>query len=316
MKKRILVGLALCFLYQNMNKIAVNAETSEVSHRMTCIIPSKSTTVYWQEVADSMFKAAEEYSIDLTAIYTDNNDKYMAMSLEEALKTAILIESEAIILSYAAVEDESIDEYLLKARENGIKVVLIDCDADASLRDAYVGIDNEEAGYALGSYILKNLGEEEHVLIALSSGYDSHLNISERIQGIRNAFAEDTERLHVTVSDLGTELDMVNQWEQAIISDEKLGAVVGINERATVVLSQVLDKNRKKEQIDLYGFDKSEETMRLIEDGKLDGVVGQQQTQMGYNSIVTALMLSEGNIPDIELTTIDYKIYTEAEGGM
>lgn len=313
MKKLTFLGLFLLVSGVCIGNVWGIGMDGEKQHRITGIVPSRSETVYWQEINDSMFAAAEENQVDLSVLYTENNDSYIAMDLNDAVEIAILTEAEAVILPYSKA-DETTDELLLRARAAGIKVVLIDCDSGHKLRDAYIGIDNKAAGYALGSHVLENLGKNEKVLLTISAVSETKPNIKERVEGFRRAFEEATGRLQISVVHAETELAQIIERENYIKAIDDLGAVVAMSERETITGAQLLAQMGLGNKVGLYGFDQTEETMGLLEEGKLKALIGQKHQQMGSKSIETALQLIEGKEISSDLGSIDYELICGEEG--
>ena len=126
--------------------------------RIMCIIPEKRDTVFWSEIEDGIRQEAEAEQIELSVIYTETKSAVSSIGINDALEIALLARADAVILSYNDA-DENTNEALLRARQEGIKIIFVDSDADSRLRDRYVGIDNEEAGYQLARYALSQMEE-------------------------------------------------------------------------------------------------------------------------------------------------------------
>ncbi len=287
---------------------AMASETDE-ARRITGILPNRSETVYWEETIEGMSAAAQEYGAELTMLYTEEKIMYTELTLNESLEITILTEPDAVILPYSQADEET-DRLLLELREAGTKVILIDCDGDAALRDAYVGIDNTAAGYALGTLILENLGEEEIVVASLTSDLDreKRANVVDRIKGFQSAFEEEPDRLHTVAANSDLALVRGMGLTEYIMEHDNIGAVATFSERATIIGAQVLANLDETGQIRLYGFDQSEETMELLADGSLQALVGQQQYEMGRQSIETALKLIDGIELESDIVTIDFEL--------
>ena len=313
MGKKGILGLFFLMLVTCTVNVRGADRENEEQHRITVIVPSRSETVYWQEINDSMCLAAEENQVDLSVLYTENNDSYIAMDLNDAVEIAVLTETEAIILPYSKA-DETTDQLLLQAKAAGIKVVLIDCDSSDELRDAYIGIDNEAAGYALGCYVLKNLGENQKALLTISEISEAKPNIKERVDGLKRAFQEFPQRLQISMVMSDTELGQSIEREDYIKTMDDLGALVAISERGTITGAQLLAQLKLEDKVSLYGFDQTEETMQLLEDGKLKALIGQKHRQMGSKSVETALELIEGKDISADSGSIDYDLVCTGEG--
>ena len=312
LKCRKLAAMAASFLFSVSLPLRGMAAT-DPEFRITGILPTKSEGVYWQEIITGMEQAAHDLDVDLSIIYTESYDNYPAIDLNSALETATLYQAGAIILSYSKNADEETDRLLLQAKEAGIRIIMIDNDTDSSLRDAYVGIDNEEAGRRLAQMALDELEEDRSAVLLYSLQNSDMENISRRIQGISSAFESSSaaSRLLTLPVDAGTDLQRMEYLEEILEKYPQIGAIFTLSERTTITAAQYLAQNNLTDTIRIYGFDYTDEAADLLESGELSVVVGQQQNQMGYESVHTAARLLEGDVLDTDKVFIDYQIYTE-----
>ena len=279
-------------------------EAAPESFRATAIIPYKPDVVFWKEIGEGLRAEAGRRNVALTMIYTEANEKYVPMDINSALETAILVHTGAIILSFSADADEKTEELLIRAREEGIYVVLVDNDADASLRDACVTIDNREAGAALGRLAAEGLEDGQKALLVYSGMTEDRMNMAQRLEGIRSVFPEG--QLMEWKSD---EKAPSQDWSGQLSGGTAIGAVITVSERSTVAASQLLARDPLLSGIKVYGFDYTEETAPLLSGGSAAAIVGQQPFLMGSKSVETALaLLREGSLPS-DMVYIDYEIY-------
>lgn len=289
-----------------------DSSASQPNHRITCIIPSRPDTVFWKEIDESIRTAADDLHFDLTMIYTENTERSIVMDLNDAIETALLSDTEAIITSYTKADAET-DELLLEARNAGIYVVLIDCDAPAQLRDLYVGIDNEAAGYAVGTYVRDHLAEGEKALLCYTISNQDSQNLTERVDGITRAFQSCPDALEIFSFSDSNDLIRLMELEEYLMQDDSVTALIATRERITITLAQLLSRLHLTDQIPLYGFDQSDETMQLLEDERLRALVCQQHYEMGYQSVVLASDLIDGTTPVSDFYKIDFLILSDAE---
>ena len=69
-----------------------------------------------------------------------------AWNIVRELEKVILSRPDGIVLSANQYTSETIQELLLRAKAQGIKILLCDSDAEAPMRDCFVGSDNVESG--------------------------------------------------------------------------------------------------------------------------------------------------------------------------
>ena len=309
---RKLAAAAASFFFSASLPLSAMGST-DPALRITSILPTKSEGVYWQEIIAGMEQAADDLDVDLSIIYTESYDKYPAIDLNSALETATLYQAGAIILSYSKNADDETNRLLLQAKDAGIRIIMIDNDIDKTLRDAYVGIDNDGAGRRLAQMALEELEEDRSAALLYSLRNSDMENISRRIQGISAAFESSSaaSRLLTLPIDADTDLQRMEYLEELLEKYPQIGAIFTLSERTTITAAQYLAQNNLTDTIHIYGFDYTEEAADLLENGELSVVVGQQQNQMGYESVHTAARLLEGEELDSDKVFIDYQIYTE-----
>ncbi|MCI7812609.1 MAG: substrate-binding domain-containing protein [Lachnospiraceae bacterium] len=279
----------------------------EANHRITCIIPSRQETVFWKEIDDSIRDAADDCQLELTMLYTNSSEQSMTMSLNDAIETAILFDTEAIITSYTKANADT-DELLKRARQAGIYVIFLDCDGPPELRDVYVGIDNEAAGYAIGMYAKNQLEDGEKALLCYSLGEQNIQNFSERLNGIIRAFESCPDSIQTFSLSDSNDLMRILELETYITHNASIKALIATRERATIVSSQLLSRLDMSGEISLYGFDQSDETMSLLENNQITALVCQQHYDMGYQSVILAHQLLEGETLLSDFCKIDFLI--------
>ncbi len=308
--KRLLCLFLCGFLLLLTGASATDAPESRERHRITCIIPLRAETAFFSELDKSVRLTADEAETDITMIYTSNSDSSLVIDKNNALEIAMLADTEAIITTYAKVSEET-DKLLLQARSKRIPIILIDSDGPAALRDVYVGIDNEAAGYALGKYVLEHLKSGQTAVLPTIDTTRQRPNLSKRIDGVMRAFVDAPDRLQILEMNDVDNLQHALEMEAYLQENSNVGAIVSIWERITLTSAQLLERLGRTGEIGLYGFDQSEETMALLQKGGLQALVCQQHEEMGAQSVLTALEAIDGNSPVSGIHTIDYLILYE-----
>lgn len=290
--------LILILLIPLTNQPSAEVLETNDKFRITCIIPTRYATPFWEIIASSMDEAAEDLNADLSFIYTNNNSGNIVISLNDALKIALLSDTQAIVATYSKgdVETESL---LKKAQEAGIFIVMIDSDSSDDLRDAYVGIDNEAAGYALGVHIKSGLKQNETALISYSTIYESQINLQDRLAGLERAFNQSPESLNTIELDSGDNLQNQINIEDYLSNNSDISAIVAINQRDTIAYAQLLERTELNNKIQLYGFDLSEETIAFMQNRTIEALLSQDNYEIGYKGIKAAVELIQG-IPSVQ----------------
>ena len=281
-------------------------------YRMTCVIPYKPDTVFWTEMKEGMDEAASDLKVALTAIYTESAGDLVTMDMNSALETAILVKTDAIILAFGKDADEDTKELLKRARKEGILVLFIDNDSDRELRDTCVTIDNKEAGKALSSLALGQMKEGQKALLMYTYSMAERENIAGRMAGLMEGMGED-RLLAVGYEKVLTDAELGRELERILQENPEVGVIFALHERETVTAAQFLAREGLAESVGLYGFDDSQAVQEFLREGLVRAVIGQRQTQMGYEAVATAVRMAEGEKEE-DLTYIDFQVLEGGEG--
>lgn len=299
-KKSVLLSVLL-FLTMLLSFPAYAADTN-----IACIIPCYPDIMFWSDINDSMHQAATDLGIDLMMLYTRHPEPNMELNLNEALSIAIYSNADAIITSYTLADIQT-EHWLETAKEKGIPVILIDCDGPENLRTAYIGIDNESAGYEIGIRAQNELSKNEKSLLVYSSTSLEHENLHQRIQGVQEAFAQNPDwLLEYVIDDFG--ITDILAIRQLLKEYPEITSIIAINENSTLLCARVLDADSNHSDIRLYGFDESEQTLTLLNNGSIDTLVCQSHQEMGYQSVVTAQALTQDHTDVDDIHLIDFVI--------
>ena len=96
--------------------------------------------------------------------------------------------------------------------------------------------------------------------------------------------------------------------EKYLLKHDTVGAIIATRERMTITCAQLLERMGLTGQIQMYGFDRSEDTMQLLHDEKLQALLCQQHHQMGYESVQVAVDLIIGVQLESDTHIIEYLI--------
>ncbi len=296
--------LMLCCVGDNENK----AER----YRVTAILPAKSNGIYWKEVVAGIEEAADDIDVDLSIIYTEAYNNYPAIDLNSALEMTILYQADAVIVSYSRNANERTDELLREAKEKGIKIVMIDNDVSEELKNTCVSIDNVKAGSELARLALEDTDKSGTALLIYSVENMRMSNMELRMEGIEQMFEEEGKKnLILLPMEEQSDVRKVELLRKTLEQNPKTDVIFTLSEGSTKNVVQCLSQVEFADQIEVFGFDYTDETADLLEKGKVSVLVGQEQKQMGYESLNTAVKLQN---EECEQVFIDYQIYSNLMG--
>lgn len=271
MKRSIPVILATALLLLSGCAKSTEAATGTDTIRISAILPHRDDG-YWQYVGDGFLEAAQRLAVD-AKIYTPDLN-YNVELMTELIRQQIATQVDALIVQ--GIDDADYIAALSEARDQGICVVLVDTDLPNFEADLYVGTNNYEAGMEMG----KRLVEVTHgkANVAILSGAPGYLNLEERIHGIRDATAA-----YPGIQFLRLEFDQYD----AMTVMEKYYLILRENPEIDTLLTvegtggQTLGQMTSSGFTHILVFDDSEESVMGLKNGLFDGIICQQNYQMG-----------------------------------
>ena len=173
------------------------------------------------------------------------------------------------------------------AVEAGIPVMTWDSDAPESERFTYLGVDNYEGGRAAGRLLAAFMGDSGKV--ALLSGVSGAYNLEERIRGFEDYMADYPNIEIVTTvycnDDINLGVEAVEEIMEAY-PDLDGWFFVGIwplfAERGSMPL---WESAAQEHGLVTVAFDTLPVELEYLQDGYIDGLVGQKYWGWGYDTI-------------------------------
>jgi ribose transport system substrate-binding protein len=260
------------------------------------VIPKGTSHVYWQSVHAGAEKAARELGVEVIwrgPLREDDRDAQVS-EVEGFVSRGI----SGIVL--APLDDSALAPPVKSAVAAGIPVVIIDSGLKGGDYVSYVATDNEKGGRLGGEYLASLLkGKGKVVLLRYTEGSDS---TTKREEGFLAAMKANPGIEVVSSNQYGgTDVEGAYKKSESLLSvyktaDGGLG-VDGIfcpNESTTLAMLRVLQANRWAGKVRFVGFDSSENLVKGMTDGQIDGLVLQDPVRMGYLGVKTMVAHIKG----------------------
>ena len=197
-------------------------------------------------------------------------------------------------LMVTAADKTALDTAINAAIQEGIPVINFDADSPASARLTFVGTDNYRAGYLAGETMAEWLGGQGDVAVATVRNAD---HMIERLRGFEHVLRKLAPRTSIHVfyhggngplEEFGPEFD--TEFRQSSVRvlrahPEIRGLFSTFSGRGAGLAELVEELGlQKKVQILIFDFDAT--IVKLVETGKIHGVVAQDFYMMGYVSLI------------------------------
>ncbi|MFW6313472.1 MAG: substrate-binding domain-containing protein [Spirochaetota bacterium] len=245
---------------------------------------------FWQIVRAGIQAAATELNVT-PQIVGPQWEKDIDRQIE-ILAEVIEADPDAILL--AASDYNRLVPLAEEAAARGITVVTLDSALNSSAPVSFVATDNVAAGMKAGREIDRLVPRDRS--IAIISHIRGVATAIDRENGVLEALAHRNQDMVLgpyysqNDPDLGREI-VIN----LLAEYPDLGGIVAMNENSTVGAGRALEELRAWNDIDLVGFDNSQEEIEFLEDGIVKALVVQRPFNMGYIGISTLVHAIRGS---------------------
>jgi len=251
---------------------------------------------HWVNVDKGAQTAAEELGVTYQWMAPDKKDTALQI---EMLNNAIAANCNGLIV--AAVDPDAIVSTLQEAADAGIKVVYADSVSKFEAIAQYT-TDNYAAAYTAGEQMLQGLSEAgitsgDIGIVAFSNATQTSVD---REQGFRDAF-EGTDFTLLETQYGNSEVAASQAAAENFISLGVVG-VYGNNEPGAVGVGNAVAANPDWAGV-AVGFDASNTTVEMVENGSLYCVIAQNPYNMGYGAVYAAYNAVMGE--ELEETSVD-----------
>ncbi|MDR6226861.1 sugar-binding protein [Desmospora profundinema] len=273
-------------------------ERKPVDHRPEhhlVFISQEMGSPFWREMERGARAAAEGHDvvIEFRSPVQPNYKEHVSL-----IEMAVASQVDGIITQ--GLTDQGFAPAINHALDRGIQVITVDSDVMDSKRFAYVGTHHYRAGYRVGQEMVRAMGEEGKVGIILSSKEEN--NMIQRMEGFQDAIRSYPGIQVVAVEESNASLRQASEKAAKIFNTHPdVKGLFGISPPDAPGLVEVAEERGKTGEVVIMGFGDLPQTFRLVEEGKLTGVVVQQPYEIGYRSVESMMALLKGKQPSREL---------------
>lgn len=272
MKRMVMIAMLICAVLLSgcaaaEQEPANGAETMRIS----AVLPHNDYG-YWTIVANGMRDADKRLPVDVKVQLPDLN--YNVSLMTGLIEQEIAAQVDALIVQ--GIEDPDYIAALEKARAQGICVVLVDTDLTSFQADLYVGTDNYAAGVEMGKRLVEVTGGKANV--AVLSGSPGYPNLEERLRGIQDVTASSNGIQILRVEyDQFDAMTVMEKYYMICRETPQIDTLTAIEGTGGQTLGQMASVDFEH----ILVFDDTEETIQGLRNGVFDGIIGQQNYEMG-----------------------------------
>lgn len=253
---------------------------SKEEHRLV-LITQDMETPFWDKVSEGARKQAEDsdVSLEVWGSYGKNREEFLK-NIEVAIQSKV----DGIIIQ-GLDTDEFKELTKVKAAFHGIPIITVanDVPMGDSIRRTYVGSDHYEAGKMIASQILKDMGREGKVVLMYDTNQEYYQK--QRMNGVWDMlkFYPDIHLVHATTDD--TREQVIAATQDVMNKEPDIDAFIAINANVVGAMIGEISKRSQVEPFHIFSFDDGPESLSLLMQGKLDGVIEQSPEEMGRKSV-------------------------------
>ncbi|MGX8708745.1 MAG: sugar ABC transporter substrate-binding protein [bacterium] len=251
------------------------SSSASVPLRITAVLPHRDYG-YWTDISDGILSAKDDFPVDIKICTPQLN--YNIPQMTELIKAATAARVDAVIVQ--GIDNQDYIKALEDARSAGVQVVFIDTDLPQFGKRLYVGTDNYAAGRLMGEKLVQLTKGKARV--AVISGAEGYPNLELRLSGLRDAAAAyaGVKILRVDYGNYDS-ITVLQKYKEICSSPQNIDAVVCIEGTGALTFGNMLSEKDKRIQC-ILGFDYSNESIKGLSRGIVDGLILQQIHTMGY----------------------------------
>lgn len=279
-------------------------------HRLV-LISRERDTPFWNELEQGAAAAAERHGVSLEAWGTVGlNEGDFLRNVELAIASRV-----DGIIAQGLDADAFKRLTAIRAAEYGIPVITVGSDVPVaeSMRRTYVGSNHREAGRMLARQLVADMGTEGRVVL-LASGRLEH-DERERLAGILSVTGRHPG-IVTEVAEAGvTREDTASAVRDQLNAHPDTKAILSVAYNNAEVVAREIRKRTRAEDFYLYAFDESPETLELLREGIINGLIIQDPYRMGEWSVDLMVRWLEGiDLPlDMEGYHTDIRVLTRED---
>lgn len=256
----------------------VDTAESKGTYNYTFVSPLVSHE-YWMQVDEGIQAEAAATGVNVNTI---GETKVDVDAMVKYIDSAIASKVDGIITM--ALSPSAIGPAIDRAKEAGIPVILVDTDAPDSMRDAYVGTSNYDAGKAAGEAMIEATGGVAK--IGIVRGTEGQETDNDRIQGFEDAISNEEGMEVIDIQSCNSDMLTGTQKVQDMLKAyPEMTAIFGSEGTGAVAAGKVLVEQGKEGQITVIGFDDTDECLDYIRQGVVYGTIAQKPDFMGKSAV-------------------------------
>jgi len=252
----------------------------------------KSTEVkpmeFWDVVGRGIQAAAKEYGVEVE-ISGPGSEKEIDRQIQIMNE---VIDKDPPLIILVAADYVRLLGAVKKAKSLNIPIVTMDSGVDSDIPVSFIATDNIAAGEKAGKELLRLLGDEKDMDIAIVSHIKETATAIDRECGVRRIV---DESMIIGTWYCDVEEERAYQISLELLKNDRLRGIVALNESSSLGVARAVAEKGMQDTVMVVGFDNAVRELEFLEAGVIDALVVQRPYNMGYMTIKIAVEYLKGN---------------------
>lgn len=232
---------------------------------------------YWQSAQAGINRVAKQLGVQAELA---GPDTYDPKAQHEAFQRVLQKKPTGILISVS--DPKLIRPDIDAAIAQGVPVIAVDSDADASKRLLFIGTDNYKAGVMGAQVLAKQMNGKGNVVIF---SMPEQLNLYQRLHGYQDTFAAYPQIKVTQVVDIkGDPRIAFDMTKEILTKGGKVDAFVCLEAVACPEVADVLSREKATGKV-VVAMDTDQRTLEWIQKGVITATIGQKPFTMAFYGV-------------------------------
>ena len=226
---------------------------------------------------------AAELGATLTVVDAQDNASKQASDIED------LIQQEVDLIMINPVDSEAVAAAVESANSANIPVITVDRSAAGGEVVSHIASDNTAGGEMAAEHLVSIVGEG--AAVAELEGVPGSSAARERGEGFNNIAADSLDVVAKQTANFNRS-EGLSVMENILQANPDITGVFAHNDEMALGALEAIEASGK--DIAVVGFDATDDAVKAVEDGRLDGTIAQKPEMIGEMAVETAVQSLEG----------------------
>jgi ribose transport system substrate-binding protein len=242
------------------------------------LVATNTKVPYWQSALAGLAHAGSQLNVKTEMA---GPDTYDPKAEEQEFQRVLKLKPSGILLS--AGDAKLMQPDVDAAIGQGVPVITIDSDAEASKRLLFIGTDNYKAGTIGGKVLSRELHGKGNVVVYTMP---EQPNLRQRLLGYQDALAGNPQIKITKTVDIKGDATLAFDSTKAILDEGsgKVDAFVCLESLGCAEVADVLDRRHILKKV-VIAMDTSPKTLEWIQKGGITATIGQKPFTMAFYGV-------------------------------